>query len=250
VDEALRAKARQQALSDALFEMQVNGVLSEVSRIFENDRPDRRFAAPIGEGLVLLAGHSKAVESCGPARVSLHATVERWEVPDWSTRVISCLGKWLGAEKFKRRRQRRSEGCRLESRPYARGLEKASTALDLHLQVFLAFASVLELFCRDAFFLCVEIRSLNFTGQSLRVAVPNSLAQTSLDVVVDDLREAAKLLFNGLGLSDQDLEHAVFDPLGEDKIMTANFRGRLQLAIDAAIALLDPPRIPWQIEVK
>jgi hypothetical protein len=71
-----------------------------------------------------------------------------------------------------------------------------------------------------------------------------ALSQTALDVVVDNFREAAKLLLDGLGLFDQHLEHPVFDPLWKHKIVAVHLRRRLKLAIDAAISLFDAARIP------
>ena len=79
MDEALRAEAGEQALRDPLLEVQVDGVLGEHARVLEDDRPDRRLAAPVGELLVLLAGRAERVEGRGPARVGLRAAVERRE---------------------------------------------------------------------------------------------------------------------------------------------------------------------------
>ena len=82
MDEALRAEAREQPLRDALLEVQVDGVLGEHAGVLEDDRPDRRLAAPVGELLVLLARRAERVERGGPARVGLGAPVERREGPD------------------------------------------------------------------------------------------------------------------------------------------------------------------------
>ena len=80
--------------------------------------------------------------------------------------------------------------------------------------------------------------------------MPDALGQTALDVVIDDLREAAKLLLDSFRLPDQHLEHPIFDPLREHKIVAVHFRRRLELAVDAAVALLDTARIPGQVEME
>ena len=78
----------------------------------------------------------------------------------------------------------------------------------------------------------------------------DAAAEAALDVVVDDLREAAELLLDGLGLLDQHLEDPVLDALGQDEVVAADFVGRLELAVDAAVALLDAARVPGQVEVE
>jgi hypothetical protein len=87
-------------------------------------------------------------------------------------------------------------------------------------------------------------------SQLLGVAVPDALPQTAFNIVVDDLRKAAKLLLYGLRLSDKHLEHPIFNPLGEHEIVAEHFQGRLELAVDAPVALLDATRIPRQIEME
>ena len=53
-DEALRAEARQKTLSDALTQVQMDGVFGEHAGVLEDDRSDGRLSAPIGKLLVLL----------------------------------------------------------------------------------------------------------------------------------------------------------------------------------------------------
>ena len=132
----------------------------------------------------------------------------------------------------------------------ARCIEQVPTALYLRLQVFLAFAGRLELFLGDALLLRIEVRPLDLARQLLGVTVTDALTETALDVVVDDLREAAELLLDSLGLPDEHLEHSVFDPLRKHEVVAVHFRGRLELAVDATVALLDAARIPGQVEME
>src|SRR5439155_3228489 len=64
------------------------------------------------------------------------------------------------------------------------------------------------------------------------------------------LCEASQLLLDRLGFPDKDLENAVFRALMVEEVVTEDFRTRLELAIDAAVALLHPARVPGHIEVK
>ena len=78
----------------------------------------------------------------------------------------------------------------------------------------------------------------------------DTASQPPLDVVVDDLRQAAELALDGLGLAHEHLEHPVLDPLGQHEVVAAHLGRRLQLAVDAAVALLDAAGVPRQVEVE
>ena len=70
-----------------------------------------------------------------------------------------------------------------------------------------------------------------------------------LDTLLDDLAGGAELLLDHLGLAHQRVEHDVGLALLVFEIAAEHlFRG-LKLAINAAVALLQPRRIPGQIEV-
>ena len=49
MDEALGAEAGEESLGDPLLEMQMNSVFRQHTRVLEDDRPDRRLAAPVGD---------------------------------------------------------------------------------------------------------------------------------------------------------------------------------------------------------
>ena len=251
VDEALRAEAGEQALGDALLEVQVDGVLGEHARVLEDDRPDRRLAAPVGELLVLLAGRAQRVEGGGPARVGLGAAVERREGPDRAAVLVRSSRR--AARRRAARGSRRGRRGRAPARSptqLAGRLEQGLAALDLRLQVVLALAGGLELLLGDALLLRVEVRLLDLAREPLGVAVADALAEPALDVVVDDLGEAAELLLDRLGLPDEHLEHAVLGALRQHEVVAADLGGRLELAVDAAVALLDAAGVPGQVEVE
>src|SRR5262249_15560400 len=86
--------------------------------------------------------------------------------------------------------------------------------------------------------------------ESLRILVANASAQTSLDVVVDHLREAAKLSSNGLGLLNEHVEHMILGALRQDEIVAPDFVRGLELAVNSTVPLFDTTRIPRQIEME
>ena len=136
------------------------------------------------------------------------------------------------------------------SAPYAGMWFRAHGLSGAAIGLILALARRLKLLLGDTLLLRVEVRPLDLARQLLGVAVPDALSQSTLDVVVNNLREAAELFLDGLRLLDQHLEHPIFDPLREHEIVAVHFRSRLKLAVDAAIALLDPARIPGQVEME
>ena len=66
----------------------------------------------------------------------------------------------------------------------------------------------------------------------------------------DHLGEAAQLLLDRLRLPDQDLEDAVLRRAGVDEVVAADLGVRLELAVDAAVALLHAARVPGHVEVE
>src|SRR5262245_66228356 len=102
MDEALGAKAGEQALGDALLEVQVDGVVREYPCVLEDHGPDRRLPAPVGELLVVLPGRPQRVERSGPARIGRYAPVERRKHVGPAAVLIRRLGKRLGTEDLQR----------------------------------------------------------------------------------------------------------------------------------------------------
>ena len=250
MDETLRAEAGEQALDDPLLKVQVDRVLGEHARVLEDNRADRRLAAPVGELLVLRARYPERIERRGPARVGFCALVERREVPDVTAVLVGGLGEWLGAEDLKGATERFAKRCDLEARPRARLLEETAAVFDLRLEILLAIARRFELFLGDALPLLVKVCLLDLPHEALGIAVADTLTQPALDVVIDHLREAAELLTDGLGLLDEHLEDPVLDTLGQHEVVTPNFGRGLEFAIDPAVALLDPTGVPGEVEVK
>ena len=174
----------------------------------------------------------------------------RWECPHWPARFVSAFGERLSAEQFERTGQRVAERRGLEPGPSTRGIKQAPATLDLRLQVFLALTRCLELFIGDAFLLGVERRLLYLARQLLGVAMPDTLSQTVLDVIVDDFREASELSLYSFSFLNQNLEHSIFDPLRKYEIVAVHFRSWLKFTVNTPVALLDAVWIPGQIEMK
>ena len=83
-----------------------------------------------------------------------------------------------------------------------------------------------------------------------RLRAPDAVTREALvDAERDHLPRRAELFANALGLSDQRLEHDVLLTLGIDEVATPDLLRRLELAVDTAVALFEPRRIPGQIEM-
>ena len=80
--------------------------------------------------------------------------------------------------------------------------------------------------------------------------MPDAAAEPALHIVVDHLRQAAELALDGLGLADEHFQHAILLALRQDEVVTAHLGLRLELAVDAAVALLDAAGVPRQVEVE
>ena len=165
--------------------------------------------------------------------------------------LVRRLGERLGAEQLERAGERVAEGLPPRSRP-RRGTPRAAFwqrsicafRSSWRSRAASSSSSVTRLRLR------VEVRLLDLARELLGVAVADALAEPALDVVVDDLGEAAELLLDGLGLPDEHLEHPVLGALRQDEVVAADLGGGLELAVDAAVALLDAARVPGQVEVE
>ena len=87
------------------------------------------------------------------------------------------------------------------------------------------------------------------TSRSICVAA-DALAERPGEPGVDHLRQAAQFLLDRLCLPDEHRENAVFGPLGVDEVVTEDLRLGLELAVDAAVALLHAAGIPGHVEVE
>src|SRR5262249_21186467 len=190
------------------------------------------------------------IERGGPARIGRHAPVEQRKYVGPAAVLVRRLGERLGAEDLQRARQRVTEGNGFEPGRGPRSFEQSSTALDLGLEVLPPLTGRLKLFLGDALLLGLEVGGLDLAREPLGISVTDALAETALDVVVDHLGETAQLSLDRLGLPDQHLEYPVLRALRQHEVVAAHLGGGLELAVDAAVALLDAPRIPGQVEVK
>ena len=82
-----------------------------------------------------------------------------------------------------------------------------------------------------------------------RAAIDAALCEAIGDPLLDHLSGGAELTLNHFGLAHQGLEHNVGFALLVTEITAEHLLGRLELAIDAAVALLETRRVPGQIEM-
>jgi hypothetical protein len=69
------------------------------------------------------------------------------------------------------------------------------------------------------------------------------------DALLDHLTGRPELGADRLGLADERVEDDVLFPLHVNEVAAEDLRRRLQFAVDAAIALLQPRRVPRQIDM-
>ncbi len=67
---------------------------------------------------------------------------------------------------------------------------------------------------------------------------------------VDHLGQAAQFAFDRLGLAHQRFEDAILGTLLVNEVVAEHFRVGLQLAVDAAVALLHAAGIPRHVEME
>ena len=66
----------------------------------------------------------------------------------------------------------------------------------------------------------------------------------------EHLRDAAELFANPFHLVHQHLQDTILRPLDKDEVPAEHLVGGLQFAVDAAVALIETTRVPWQVEVE
>ena len=157
-------------------------------------------------------------------------------------------------ERYARARQR---GCddplqigRLDADPGARVLARGLQLLLLLQQPFEArLLLVIHLGTRAREPLGVGL-ILDRPGKRLRLAaVDAALRQPVGDPLLDHLAGRSELALDDLGLAHQRLEHDVGLALLVTEIAAEDLLGRLELAVDAAVALLEARWIPRQVEM-
>ena len=250
MDEALRPKAGQQTLCDALLQVQVHRLVGQAAGVREHHRADGRLTPPLRQRLVAAARDTQRVERGGPAPVAVNLPVERWKAPNLGALRRAGRAQRGGAQQLQRAGERVPERLRLEADPAARPVEQGAAALDLLVEISLSGARRLQLLRGNAAAARIRVRLLDLARQLAGVAAADARAEAAFDVVVDHLRQAAELPPDGLGLADQHLKHAVLLALRQHEVVAADLGGRLQLAIDAAVALLDAAGVPRQVEVE
>ena len=251
IDEALRAEAGEESLGDPLIQVEVNGVFGEDAR-----RPRR----PPGGSVPRGASRRASGSACG-ASVAC---------PGW--RPSSGRSPRAGRAAGRSRRGGRDSSCvsasgsapsrsrEQESASRNGSAAKAAQSRDVSSSVWQRAICFFRSSwrsradssssCGDALAFGVEVCLFDLARQALGVAVADARPQPALDLVVDDLGQAAELALDGLGLADENFEHPVLGALRQDEVVAADLFGRLELAVDAAVALLDAARVPGEIEVE
>ncbi len=133
VHKTLRTETGEQALSHALFQMYVYGVLGQNTAVFENHRSDGSFSSPFGEFLVGLSGGSQGVEGAGPAWIGLGTSIQRRKSPYLPSLLILRFFQWICSKELKRTGKCGTKRSGLEGEPTAGAFKQRLTAPNLGL---------------------------------------------------------------------------------------------------------------------
>ena len=202
---------------------------------------------------VVLGSAGRDRRAVGPtlaARIRPALAGERWKRPDRPAVLRPALLQRRRAQQLERAGHRVAERLRGEAHPAPRPFEQPAAPFDLRLQVLLPFAGGFELLGRDPLPLPVKVHGLDLPCEALRVPVADAAAKAAFDVAVDHPGEAAELAFDGLGLPHQHFQDVVLGALRKHEVVAPHLRRRLQLAVDAAVALFDAAGVPGEVEVE
>ncbi len=92
--------------------------------------------------------------------------------------------------------------------------------------------------------------AFQLAGERGDVAVADAVLQAFGKAGFEHLREAAQLALDGIRLSDEDFENAVFLAVGVDEVVAEDLGFGLELAVDPAVALFETAGVPRDVEVE
>ena len=171
----------------------------------------------------------------------------------WRTRLGAVVGggrEGLGAHQRQGTGNRGPEMDLVQANIFLRGLEERTEAINLGAQRGLPLAGRFQLVVDRATLCGIEISGGDGTHQPLNLRAADAGAECSGKLGVDHLRQAAKFPLDRFGLPHQCLEDAIFGTLRVDKVVTVHLRFGLELAINAAVALLQTVGIPGHVKVE
>ena len=172
------------------------------------------------------------------------------EGPDRPTILGAAFVERRGAHPLQRAGHRVAERLGRELHPASRPCQQSTALFDLRFEVLPSLAGRFQLLGRDTLLLPSEIGHLYLPCEAFRVPVTYAAAKAAFDVIVNHLGQAAEFALDGLGLPYQHFQNVVFGALWKHEVVAAHLGRRLELAVDAPVALLDATRIPGQVEVE
>ena len=122
--------------------------------------------------------------------------------------------------------------------------------VDLRAQVVLPLAGSFQFFLDRLPLVGIQVGLVDVLLHRVDLVAADALLQRIGQAGVDHLRETAQLLLDVLRLADQRPKDAVFRPLLVDEVMAVDLVIGLELAVDAAVALLHAAGVPRNVEVE
>ena len=96
----------------------------------------------------------------------------------------------------------------------------------------------------------IEVGGGDLTDQPVNLRAADALAERLGELGINHLRQATEFPLDRVCLPYKHLENTIFGTLGVDEVMTVHLRFGLELAINAAVALLQTVGIPGHVKVK
>jgi hypothetical protein len=231
--------------------MKMHNFVSDGSGVIEDHRPDGCVATPLPQALASVARLAEGIERGSPSGVGSVPLVNCGKGILRGAVGARCAGtQWFGTSDAKSTGNGGTEMVFLEGNGLARAIEHSTKAIDLFAQGVLSFASGFQfvLHCLSAFLLDVSVPDLPFERRE--IAATDAVLHQPFETTFDNLRERSELLLDPLGLFNQHSQNAVLGPLRVEKVMAIDIGVRLELAVDATVALLHPSWVPGNVEME
>ena len=261
--EAAHQEAIEQPRHQRVLQVQVHPIGIDLLRITEHHRLQLGLLPPLPQLLARRARRPQGVEHIPPHRFSTRELLSGWELPDRPIRIGCRFGwiPWLQLEavvavalatELQAGVERIAEVAAAEVQPFPGTSQITIQGAHLFLQLLFALTAALQLFINESagdtevVELVEPLDLSNGVGQGRGV---DALGQQFVEFADHHRRQAAQFGADLVGLAHHRVEHRVFRSLGQHEVVAKHLGRPLQGAVDAAVALLHPARVPGHIEV-
>ncbi len=247
VNEPLRREPPEEALREPVLQVEVDLGVRERACVLEHDGPYRGALAPVKRLLPAAPRRAEEIQRVAPRSIGEEGGVG-------GDLEHACLAGHGGERRTAMEREgeiergAKSGGVEIEGLPG--GLQEVAEVVHLLLEAGLSLAGLLQLGLHDGGPLPVERRRPDVRGERVGAGPGDAAFEEAREPAFEHLRQTAKLLVDRLRLCDEGAEHAILGALREHEVTAIDVLGGLELAVDAAVALLHAARVPRDVEVE